>query len=327
MLRTLARALVTCAAFGGGVVGCADIWGFEDAVALRDGGMGQATDGACPCLPVPAGWQGPLEIFEGSGAADAPGPSCGANYPTDVYEGFATPSAAAAACSCSCGAPEGACGSLVATFFKDGMCMQSCGVPPQTIGSTCSGLLVGNDCKGGGTHFTLESASPVAPGSCAPVSAQSLVPPTWATRVHLCAPARESSCSTDGACGMESDLGFEAETRCIAREGTWSCPSSFPDLHTYYASTTDTRACTPCTCGAPTGGQCENAPVTLFPATACMAAGSTMAMTSGCLPLQGMVSAQVSATAISAGRCEPAGGQPSGTIMPAAPTTVCCTAP
>src|SRR2546425_8710265 len=73
---------------------CASIWGFQDAV---DGADSASDPSATPCRETcvtepPAGWLGPLEIFEGTGAPPPTPPECATPYPTRVYDGFASPS-------------------------------------------------------------------------------------------------------------------------------------------------------------------------------------------------------------------------------------------
>jgi hypothetical protein len=325
----IAPVFALCAALGGSAAGCASIWGFEDAVDVRDGGSGGGAQGACTCVPsAPEGWTGPFEIFEANGnASDSPDASCGPDYMM-AYVGLAAASAPRAVCTCSCGPPEGACGAPVVTLFKDGMCSQSCGSPAQTIGPGCTPLNVSGECKGGGTHFTLETAVPSG-GSCTPVATQVIGPATRAGRAVLCAPKTPpvvATCAAGSVCAAAADPKFEPETRCILREGARSCPAAYPNLRTYYGPDTDSRACTACTCGAPSGLACENVSALLYPGPACLPAGSMVAPSSGCPPLQGMVSAAPSgATPASAGQCAPAGGQPSGAVTPGTQSTICCT--
>ena len=68
-----------------------------DAAPAEGGGDG----GSCPtvCVTVPAGWQGPLEIFEATGAPPPAPPSCAGNYATDVYDGLGSPDAGPASCT------------------------------------------------------------------------------------------------------------------------------------------------------------------------------------------------------------------------------------
>jgi hypothetical protein len=307
--------------------GCADIWGFEDAVDLRDGASSALPDGACACVPtVPAGWEGPLEIFEGTGAPGSPGPSCGANYGAEAYLGFVTPDAPAATCSCSCAAPAAACGPPVLEYFNDGTCEESCDTASQAIGPGCTALGASDDCKGGGTHYTIKSGAPMPGGSCKPVAATSVAALSWASRAHLCAattPLTTAACAMGNVCAPATDVGFEPTTRCVVHQGASPCPPAYPSSRTYYESAADDRGCTACTCGPPSAGACGNATVSLYARTDCSAGGVPIMASPACLPLEGAMSAGPSPNA--APTCAPAGGQPTGMVTPTSPLTVCCT--
>jgi hypothetical protein len=203
-------------------------------------------------------------------------------------------------------------------------------VPPQTLGTGCTPLNVGGDCKGGGSHFTLEAPAPSG-GTCAPVATQVVPPVTSGGRTHLCAPTTPpvvATCETGRVCAPAADPAFEAEARCILHTGAQQCPTEYPKpLTSYEGADTDNRACAPCTCGAPTGVACGNATVSFSIGPACSAGGSmTIAATSGCSALQGMESAALSGgSTASGGQCAPAGGQASGTVTLKATQTICCT--
>jgi hypothetical protein len=312
-------------ALGGSVTGCADIWGFQDAVDLRDGGGADAAETACNCVASsPEGWTGPLEIFEGSGGSDAP--ACGSTYGTDAYDGTATPSAPPATCSCSCGPADGACTPPAVLLFKDGSCTQSCGPSRQELGAGCTSLDVGS-CNGG-AHFTVASPTAMPGARCVPSLAQTLPPVTWANRARLCAPASAppvATCAAGQICAAATEPAFEAATYCVLRLGESPCPPGYPHGRTYYGSVAEGRTCSPCSCGVPAGGTCGNATVSLSMGPGC-SGGSTVSAPSDCEPLSGMSVASFSGgMEASGGACPSAGGQPGGSVTPATPTTICCT--
>jgi hypothetical protein len=324
-------ALALAVAFGGVAAGgCADIWGFEGAVDLRDGGSSEPPGDACVCVPsAPAGWQGPFEIFEGTGAPGSAGPSCGSNYGAEAYVGFASPDAPAATCSCSCAAPASACASPVLEYFKDGQCTQSCDTASQTIGPGCTALGPSDDCKGGGTHYTIKNAAAMPGGSCTPVAAMSVAALTWMSRAHLCAattPPTTAACTMGNVCAPATDDGFEPTTRCVVHEkGASPCPPGYPSSRTYYESAADDRGCTACTCGAASDGPCGNATVSLYARTDCSAGGVPIMASPACLPLEEATAAGPSANAPPSSACAPSGGQPTGMVSPTSLLTVCCT--
>jgi hypothetical protein len=57
---------------------------------------------------------------------------------------------------------------------------------------------------------------------------------------------------------------------CVAQKGDIACDSYsvYSERHVFYSGVDDTRTCTPCTCGAPTGGTCSML-ITLYTDAAC----------------------------------------------------------
>jgi hypothetical protein len=116
---------------------------------------------------------------------------------------------------------------------------------------------------------------------------------------------------------------YELATYCIATSDVAPCPASYPSARTYYAYATDTRACTPCTCGAPSGVNCAGS-VTVSDEPGCTHTPAMEPVPSTCInPLA--ESAIFSGGTPSGGSCEPDGGQPTGAYTPSTPTTICCT--
>jgi hypothetical protein len=282
---------------------------------------------AAACIPaVPPGWQGPLEIYEGAGGPPPPTPpSCAGAYPSVAYDGNGSPVAPAATCSCSCGAPSGVvCDPPLANYFSDNTCAASCGTKNQPIASTCTPLGLGG-C--GGTHITIGS-SVASGGTCAPDAGSQVPAPAWMGDVRLCAPSGStapSGCDAGEVCAPTTDLPFEPSTYCIARNGTWTCPAGFSALRTYYQSSVDTRACTPCTCGAPSGATCTGGTCEASGSTSCQGGSFPLSVPQACANLGALQAALISGLTSNGGSCAPDGGQPTGTFTPTTPTTICCT--
>ena len=89
----------------------------EGNLGLLDGGQDAGADtatapGGCALTCVaapPSGWSGPYELSETTGGPPAPAPAhCSdGEYPVEVFDGLAIPSAPVAACQCSCGPATG----------------------------------------------------------------------------------------------------------------------------------------------------------------------------------------------------------------------------
>lgn len=289
-----------------------------------------APDGApctAACVPAaPAGWEGPLEIYEGMGGPPPPlPPSCTGAYPTVVYDGTGSPVAPAAACSCTCGAPTGtSCDPPVVNYFSDNTCTTTCGTPNQPIPTTCTALGI-TGC--GGTHIRI--SNPVATGgSCIPDAGATVPPAGWSAAVRLCAaatPPGPSGCDAGSVCAPTSGLPFETATYCVARSGAWPCPAGYPSQRTYYGGAVDTRACAPCTCGAPTGATCSGDVLSLYGAT-CSGTGTQVTIPQTCTGLGGSKMMGLSAgVAPTGGACAPSDAGATGSFTPTTPTTICCT--
>jgi hypothetical protein len=278
--------------------------------------------GATTCAPVaPAGWTGPLALWEGTGTP----PACSAYY-VPAFEGGLSLGVTAAQCSCSCTTPSGStCGS-VSVQFGTGNCGSSCGSTSIPQGACASVQTLASGC-GAGAGFTI-SGSTATGGSCQPDASVTLPPPTWAMQASACAPASESplGCAAGQQCVPAAPAPFEPHF-CVMKAGTNTCVSPFTVTHTYYGGFDDTRGCTPCTCGAPSGVDCNTkGHVTTWGNPNC-----TANMGADLTPLPRTCQATASehsmrfTTSPEGGSCPPGGGQPTGTVAASTLTTICCT--
>jgi hypothetical protein len=278
---------------------------------------------ACTCVPeAPAGWTGPLEIYEGMGGPPPPAPPpCSGAYGTDVYDGTASPVAPPATCTCACGAPSNAtCPDPVANYFSDSACTVSCGTTNQSISADCIGLGL-SGCSG--AYFTL--TQPAAGGTCAPIFTADVTPPAWKAAVRLCQPTvppTATGCLAGSVCAPTTESLFESNY-CVSRIGAAACPSGYPISRTYDQSFSDTRGCTPCTCGA--HAACAGGGVATYPQPSCNGTEKAYLAPLGCTSLAGATDATPITATPSGGPCSPAGGTTTGMFTPTAPTTICCT--
>ncbi len=274
------------------------------------------------CAPAaPAGWTGPFALYE----APPPGPpACPGAYPAPIDNGLEGLDAGAAQCTCACGVVAGAsCGPPVVDLWSDSNCTASCSQPFQPIGTTCTRPNFGFNCGGGG-RFTLEGGAPSG-GSCAPDGGTALPAPVWQLSALLCGlpPAvTPSECAGGGVCVPTPN---PAGVLCISQTGGSQCPSgAYSVPHTYYKSSSDGRSCTPCNCGPPTRIVCSPTTVTAFGTTNCSGGSTRETAPMGCSG-DHIASAIAAASTPSGGSCAPVGGQPDGSVTPAAGRTVCCT--
>jgi hypothetical protein len=352
-----ARAAVTLVTLlaGASASACAAIWGFQDATDVRDastdgyadttvdnaedrsadqgtgdvapgdGGFVDTTpdaDASCPvCVAAPPnGWVGPYAIEQGMTVVGC----ANGSYPAQAYVGYAEASAPPASCTCACGTPEGGtCSDPVANYWFDNTCTFSCGTPNQAIQVSCT-LLGGSGCN----HFTL-SASVPSGGAC-PASPTTAVPEAgWTATAILCASeAGTGGCDAGSVCTPKAGFPYATGTYCVATTGAAMCPASYPNGHTYYGPKgTDTRGCTPCTCGVPDGSACVGGTTTFYDQPGCSHNPAIEPMPTGCTNFPDKNgSGTYSGETPSGGSCLPSGGIPSGTFTPdpTSATTICC---
>lgn len=295
------------------MIGCAWVWGFQSADAVEGDG------GACDvCVPsVPSGWQGPLEIFEGSGTPPPTLPVCSGDYPNSIFDGSGDPSAAMG-CSCTCDPPSGiTCSTPKLNYFSDPACATSCSTE-QDIATSCTVLSEGT--CGGGAHFTF--GAPVASGgSCAPHATTETADAGSTSDARLCAMAAmpvNAGCGSAEICASRAESPFESRY-CILQTGTIACPAQYPVQHLYSGG--GSGSCSPCTCDAPTGASCDSGVVTFSNGPSCGGTNLTATVPESCTALGGVKSALSTTLSPTGGDCAPHGGEPSTSTA----TTVCCT--
>jgi hypothetical protein len=291
---------------------------------------------AFACIPgVPSGWLGPVVLFERTGAgAPAPAaPACPATppYASDAYDGHANP-VSQGTCGCSCGAAAGVCTGPTVAIYQDSQCGTVCITVPNV--STCA-----KGCPMATAKSASITAAPSPSGGSCPASLVSAIAPwsaatDWATTARACGASAASRAVVQGGCAAsqlcaDAPPSTASQAWCVYQSGSLACPAGYPVDHVYFTGGTDTRACAgTCACGGPTGVSCTIAGVSVSATSDC-AAPATLADTT-----VGQCNSNLAATARnvtarvtpSGGRCAPS-GNPSvaGGIVPAAPTTVCCT--
>ena len=293
-----------------------------DAVADSPVFAADACSGANTCAPVaPSGWQGPLVIWEGTGTP----PSCASFY-LDVFDGGSSPSGSAASCSCSCGPATGStCGPATVQFGTTG-CGGSCGSAVTAASGACVNVQTQVTACGSGASM-MTTGSTADGGGCQPDASVDAQAPTWANLTVACAPSSQSTtgCNANQVCVPGAGSPFES-TFCVLKAGNNTCPSPFTNQHLYYSGITDTRGCTPCTCGSPSGVDCNsNAHLTTWSNTSCNTGkgGDFSPLPLSCGAIGASHYAMLT-TSPTGGTCTPSGGTPTGGVTAANLTTICC---
>ncbi len=267
--------------------------------------------------PVPAGWTGPLAVFDQTGGPPAPqAPSCPSNFPTDVFDGNANLSAAAASCGCNCNVSSpGTCGAPTVAIYTGSSCgTTSC--YSATI-STCTTMTCNT-----GTSAKVTAPAPVG-GACTATPTKTVPPATWTRTGRACQTSDVTTgCAGSSVCVPLPQAPF-ASTVCILQAGDVACPpGEYSQKFLYYDGVTDTRDCSTCGC---TMGTCSGGVVTIWDATGCSGSKITINADGQCHNTNGVTTiAAVLSTPATNTSCSSSGGSPTGNATPSGPTTICC---
>jgi hypothetical protein len=277
------------------------------------------TDYTC-APPVPIGWAGPVWLYRGSAASL---PSCA---PLDIgVEAFTGQFLAApASCgACSCSAPAGGqCAPPTGNIeqFSDSGCTFLAGTkavqPPCTTASTTS------------IHSVIADVKSSASGQCTPQGGDVLLPPAqFSDKARICInPTVGGGCDDAALCIPKAPPPFDPSI-CVYQDTPntiISCPVEYSNKIVLYRGIMDTRGCSNCECGFPTGRTC---PVKLnaYLSSDCMGSSTQVPL----MTCHGFMSPPLSLNADIAG--SPSGGQcaispavPTGTVTPSEPMVVCC---
>lgn len=281
---------------------------------------------ASVCAPAaPLGWTGPAALSELMTAVDCEG------WGELEHVGESNVVVPAATCECSCGDPTGqSCnGDTTFEYHEESDCSGVHGTlmiaPNQCIGAvsppnnTASGML----------------AIPPTPsgGSCVATDIFD-VPPLTSDRSFLCFnESSQGGCSDAEVC-VERPGGNLQGRLCVFTEGDQECPEAtvFSERTVVYVGdTTQTRECSPCTCGAPSGGQCQGVTIEYHGSAGCGALIGAQPADGTCYPSPTTGLPPVKATPGSANNsgssCAPSSSTLMGEAFVADPVTVCCTLP
>ncbi|AGP37132.1 hypothetical protein SCE1572_23195 [Sorangium cellulosum So0157-2] len=309
---------------------------------------------ACLCDPpasasceLPLGWSAHT-------AAAYQAPGCPAEAPNPGYKGFADLAPAPFACAaCLCDPPASASCELPLGWSAHTAAACTAGGPgsvetafaaPDGWDGACtaaSAIPAGQDCGGQPCvqSLSVEAPAVLVTAACTP-RVDEPPPPAredpWQTRALACLPGAYTECPDDrstcmpspGEPGAPPPGGF---LTCIFHEGDVTCESPYLDRHVFYGGAEDTRGCSACGCGAPEGASCTIM-ASVYSDGAC-AETLVSAVVSSTTPFCGVTppgvalgSKSAEVVAVDPGACAPSGGEPTGELLPAEPSTFCCLA-
>ena len=182
------------------------------------------------------------------------------------------------------------------------------------------------------------STAPAAGGACIPKqSANPIIPPLdWGSLIRACGdPDNAGAGCGFGTCVPRPEPPFE-EVLCVYQAGDIPCPAgAYSARQVLYSTLTDTRACSGCDCGPPTGTSCVGT-MKLYTDTACSMEEVVLSSVSECEALPPDTTAPpppylsqrsiiYSGTPSGAGSCASVPSEASGGVTVDDPITVCCT--
>ena len=270
-----------------------------------------------------SGWNGPAIYYEG--ATGTPPPACTGDYAMSGPALVAGLNGGSASCTCSCDAPTGtSCGSATLQTHSDKFCLMA-PTGSQTVPSmTCTGYTLG-----GATNYFKLIAPTVTGGSCAPSLAKNIPVATWSTQFRACTsstPFSSAGCNADQVCAPRPSAPFDAQI-CIYTSGSVACPtgSSYSNRLLRYASFSDTRDCSSCSCGAPSGS-CGG-DVTFAEGPGTCGNYNDGVVSTACAQVTPGSATLVGYAPDPAATCMPSSGLVTGAVTATQPTTFCCLTP
>jgi hypothetical protein len=303
------------------------------------------------CVPgTPAGWTGPVALFEG--AEDAP--QCGESggFPVQKQAAHSGLVEGTSTCpTCTCNASASSCTANL-VFFESATCSAG-GCWGNGVGCPGSALEAENgiceplgfcQSNGGNTKASGVIATAItAKGGCTSGStgAADIPTPTWNNNVRACGDAPTGQgCGGGNVCAPKPAAPF-GTSACIYKTGDTACPSPYSTKKLVHQNVQDTRSCTPCGCGPLTGATCSAGTLTIYTGDFCSQNPQPLAVSScetmtvdptpsapqaqcGNLPADTRSAMLTGSTLTGTPDCAETGGVISGAATAIDPITFCC---
>lgn len=274
---------------------------------------------AYTCVPAsPADWSVPSYVA--SNGFPGPPVTCPDNTPPEVLlEGPGEP-ASCGACTCD-GSALGCSSPTVSCWFNSSTCS---GGPSLTVSpNSCINI---SNCNGNCSNEQRceQVMDSQLDGQCAASGGAATIGPMWKGEMTVCpSPSQGGGCTANEVCVPVPPPDFGADL-CVRRDGDQGCPGAYPNGMLVYAGGTDTRGCSECGCDEGTVG-CSSGSSAVHDGDGCTA--SSVAL-NGCTDVTAPLDGPQASIAVTpgnlSGSCTPTGGQPTGSVMPTGPVTVCC---
>jgi hypothetical protein len=303
---------------------------------------GAHCNGLCvPAVVYSNGWS-PLPFLLWRGTAnEAATVDCPDEAPTRSQPYYASPDQTPMSCpACACEPSTGACAlPEIVAVGASSTCPSEAGDagvpfdPPSGWdgGCTASESTAAADCDGGLCQVTIGPVAPIN-AACAPTQAVVTKSITWTNTAFACVGGTNNgACEDPGTvCAPAPSTLPPGFSVCVSYDGDDSivlCPAGYPLRSVYYLGGEDDRGCAACECGPPQGDSCSSSLVSLYSDDACaVLAASVLTMPANPVCVSGtpLGSKQASAPIYTPGTCQPSGGEPTGSVEPKHPVTICC---
>jgi hypothetical protein len=283
-------------------------------------------------VPIPPVlWTDPLLLWTGE---ELMAPEC----PRDragmiVYEGHADPIDPPACPECTCELPAG-----------------ECELPADLTAST-------GFCGEAGMHYDFSGLDPMGCNQDHPVigladlksvtvgalimtesgCASTVLPPppksgatSWKTYARACRGVAFPPCLDPSfLCAPTAEPPPEGFSQCVYRQGNHECPPEYPDKRVFFDGMTDTRTCSPCSCGDPIGSFCS-AVVSVYQGDLCTTLVEPLGVDSiapscdNIVPVPALLGKKVEDVTYQPGACPASGGELVGSPDFGGESTFCC---
>jgi hypothetical protein len=264
-----------------------------------------------------------MEVYSGAAAP----PACTTDFAQSVGA-FDVLQAAAPMCGCACGPSTITCGPPTMAFYNSATCGSSVSCATDLLApNACTNVDERSKCVGSLSLDITLLAGTSTMGSCVAQPTRDVPPYSWGVQARGCvstvAPA-QVDCASGQICAPKPETGFGAKL-CISHAGDVPCPGGgYGVKHLYYTSVDDTRSCSACTCGTPTGGSCSFS-ITGYSSSNSSCTGNAITYPPGtkCAGVQQPGDMRLT-IAPTAGSCAASTSSATGTATPTGPVTACC---
>ncbi len=222
--------------------------------------------------------------------------------------------------SCNCQV-IGDCSSTITCFLQPG-CLSLSGSRTFTTEGQCLSLMSGvplQSCQIEGTGNVPAMATCTATGGVASDTEP------FGKEIHVCPAAVDAA-----GCGGQTCLGAQKlpyENRlCVMQAGADTCPDGFTENYSTFGSYTDTRACSPCACDSAQIKCSGPTTLTLWGDAMCTTNGQVVATANGCVNLTSNPTyvSTIELPNLTVPKAACTGGAPTGAVIGADPTKICC---